>query len=488
MSTKLNKYKERIKKSGERLFDAQCYYGFEKHLVSIDEVENIKMIIQNHTNPLNEGLVDQKAKMLNSEDSEFYHAGNIIKLQDKDGIFISVTDPKVNEVYSEYRIRPINDTISFLNGENLITINGVLASGLLYKDNAYTNQTNVFEDNEMKAIIVPYNKITANFSLFDWVNVNEVGYKVVKIDDETLKKTNKEYGILQLVVFLSPISKLERINIVDNTLTEFKGVMKYARVKDRKLNAVSRELLCEYQIVKTGDYVKYTFDCDDKGTMQEEIYMVFNVPSKYDGYDISLVYRCMNNFKILDRNGNIVTIPYYFEDNRTRIDKTTDTDSFYNLNSSFMIILQDNELTNYKFVNRKLTRIILKGVPYKITGVSNLDDGLLYLGLEIDELNKSHDVDDIANYIEQLNDVKLISDNIYIKGESKIFKGYRWSYQIDGSDGQCHWSVNSTKVIISDMDNLGCILEVVEKYGMGDKIILTAKINDIVINKEIILE
>lgn len=480
--------------NGERLFNTQFQNGQEGHLTNVDENENIKMIIQRHTNPLNEGLLDKKAKFLNSN-GDIFHIGNIVFVTDENQKYIAVTEPIGNKVYSGYRIRPLYDKITFDKNATEFSIDGILASGMLYKESSYVGQENVFEDNEMKAIIVTYDGVSDTLELFDNVKVNDINYKIAKIDDDVLKKYNKEYGILQIVVFLSPISSIEKVNVVTQTSVEMKGLLKYARVKDKKLNSISRELLCNYGVVKTGDYIKYTFDSDDLGTMEEETYMVYNLPSKYDGYDISLVYRCLNSFKMLDLTGNIIEIPYYFEDNRTRIDKTTNNDYIEFLNSSLMIIFQNNELTK-KFVERKINRVMIKDSVYKITGVSDLDEGLIHLGLVIDEINLSQDLNGVADYVSQM--AKINSSNIsdtHIVGESKIFKGYDWLYELSEpvSKTGTYWEVNNDKITIVEFDDNSCKLLVTAKYSMGDKFTLTANIINIdnsiqKIQKEITLE
>lgn len=480
---KKNKLRQQV--DGRKLFEIQFYGGNEGYFVDVDQHQNLKMLIKEHTNPLNEGLVDWKAQFLS--DCEIYKLGNMIVRRDNGDRYLSVTAPKDNGIHSEYRIRKTDGTLVFQKGEVAASVDGVLASGLLYKDGAYTNQSNVFEDNEMKAMAVQYNEVTNKLSLFDPVQVNGRSYKVVKVEDDVLKEYRDNYGVLQLVLLLSPSSKLEKINIMDDTAVEFKGITKYARVKDRKLNSVSRELLCEYGAVKTGDYVRYTFDSDDKGSMKEEIYIIFNTPSKYDGYDISLAYRCLNSFLALDDNGAIHRIPYYFEDNRTRVDKTSSNANINQMDSSFMIVTQENDITQ-RFIDRKAGRIILKNTAYKVTGVSNHDEGLLYFGIEIDKIDPNDDRNGVANYVSQIE--KAGSEQAAIIGEMRIFGGYGWSYVLRGADTSAGvtWAVDSDKVIIEACTDMTCVLAVNGKYEMGSKVRLTAMQGDREYVKEIILE
>lgn len=481
---KKNKLRQQV--DGKKLFEIQFYGGNDGYVVDVDQHQDLKMLIQEHTNPLNEGLVDQKARFLSNP--QIYRLGNMITRKDNGEKYLSVTEPKNNGIQSEYRIRKTDDTLVFRKGEEeAASVAGVLASGLLYRDGSYTNQSNVFEDNEMKAMAVQYNDTTRRLALFDSVQVNGRSYKVVKIEDDVLKKYADNYGVLQLVLLLTPVSKLERVNVIDGTSTEFKGITKYARVKDRKLNSVSRELLCEYGAVKTGDYIRYTFDSNDKGNMKEEIYIIFNTPSKYDGYDISLAYRCLNAFSALGDDGTIHQIPYYFEDNRTRVDKASANAYIDQLDSSFMIITQENDITR-RFVDRRVGRIILKNAAYKVTGVSNHDEGLLYFGLEIDKTDPKDDRYGVANYVSQID--KVESGQASIIGEKRIFGGYDWSYELEGANISLGttWAVDSDKAHIKAYTNTTCVLCADSKYEMGTKVRLTALQGSKEYVKEITLE
>lgn len=485
--SKINKKNiSRQQADGRKLFEIQFYGGNEGYFVDVDEYQDLMMLIQEHTNPLNEGLVDRKARFLSNP--EIYRLGNMITCKNNGDKYLSVTEPKDNGIQAEYRIRKTDGTLVFRKGEEATTsVDGVLASGLLYRDGSYTNQSNVFEDNEMKAMAVQYNDTTRRLALFDSVQVNGRSYKVVKIEDDVLKQYGDNHGVLQLVLLLSPTSKLERVNVIDDTSTEFKGITKYARVKDRKLNSVSRELLCEYGAVKTGDYVRYTFDSNDRGDMKEEVYIIFNTPSKYDGYDISLAYRCLNSFLALGEDGVIHRIPYYFEDNRTRVDKVSANAYLNQLDSSFMIITQENDVTR-RFVDRKVSRVILKNAAYKVTGVSNHDEGLLYLGLEIDKTDPQDDRYGVANYVSQIDNTG--SGQATIIGEKRIFGGFDWPYELIGVNisPDTIWAVDSNKVRIRACTDTTCVLVVASKYEMGTKVRLTATQGGQEYVKEIILE
>lgn len=481
---------------GETLFIRQAKTGLEGRDVIVDGENKTIMIVQRHTNPLHQGLLDKKAKFLNSA-GKYFHIGNLIEIPEENMVYLAVTKPESTGVYSEYRIRPAMDK-AIIGKQTLDKItndipieNSILADGLLYDETSYLNSSTVFEDNSMKALCVQYNNNTRNIQLFDDIFVNNIHYNIVKIDDDVLKRYDNDFGVIQLVIYKTPYFNLYKKNVVTGDEIPIHGVVQYARVKDKKLNAISKELLCNYNTVTQGDYIRYEFDRGNTGKIEEEIYIVYNEPVFYDGYDICLILRCFNSFKLLDDNGIPVSIPYYFEDNRTRIDKTVDIDRVKDFNSSFCIIVQDNAITR-KLINRKVSRLILKQSAYEITGISDLDEGLLFIGLELDKHDNYNDKQGVADYTSQINKLQsdfTSPDTVYINGEDRIYKGITWEYTLNNlkTDDIPIWSVDNDSIDITIVDKK-CLLKIKHKLPMGTKFKLKSTIGVTDYEKEIMIE
>lgn len=395
---------------------------------------------------------------------------------------MSITRADWNGAYNKYRIRELTDDITFIT-DTPINMRGVVANKGMYNETSFVNEQNVFEDKELRAAIVQYNDDTKQLTLFDDISINGIHYRIVKIDSHTLKEYDEEFGVLQLVVIDTPFGE-----ICCNKDEILKGVVMSARVKDKVLNSISRELVCEHNRVERGDYIKFTYDRDENNTKAIEDYIIMNNPVMNGGYDISLMYLCENQIGLLDGEGKVVYMPFYFEDNRTRIDKESDSDYAKFKNSSYMITIQDNEITEkLKF---KCDRVIIKGNAYRITGFDDLTNGIINLGLEIDQINTEDDNLElgVANYYSQLEEIKGNEDstpptsNIYIReanGYIDLCKGYENEYFLNEVDSGISWSVDKTWAKLRVI-GARCFITFDEFKYVGETITLSAKVgNDI---------
>lgn len=471
--------KERYMHNGEKLFLRQVRDSFEGFKVTVDEIHtDVPMIIQKHTNPLNKNLHDMKAKYLDST-GDFMHIGNIVTL-DTNKVYMAVTEPSSNGIYSEYKVLPLTDDMKFNLGTP-IEMRCVVANKGFYDETSFVNDTNVFEDMDTRATIVQYNPNTAKLSLFDDVYINDEQYRIVKIDNHTFKEYDEEFGVLQLVIVDTPFGEILR-----NETTTLKGVIMSERVKDKILNSVSRRLLCEHNFVKRGDYINFTYDRDSKGTLVTDTYLTVNNPTMGRGYDTSLLYLCESTVNLLDDKGAVVNVPVYFEDNRMRIDKTTESEFITLKNSSFLIVVQNNEVT--RKLRNSVKRIIIGDTAYKITGDDPTSIGLLSVGLEIDQISPSDDNLElgIANYhsqMEEINvgvkpeipssDIKIVESNV----EVALYKGYENEYYLNLVDSGVVWSVDKSWVDIRQ-DGTKCWIKFNELKYIGEIITLTALVGD----------
>lgn len=467
--------KSKIVHQGEKVFmkHYKSSYGFEGYDVMIDGTyENVPMIIQKHTNPLNKNLHDMKAKYLDST-GVFMHIGNIVEYGDK--VCMAATEPSSNGIYSEYKILPINDDITFTT-DMPVRMRCVVANKGFYDESSFVNEQNVFEDKELRAALIQYNATTKNLGLFDDVCINEEQYKIVKIDSHTFKEYDEEFGVLQLVLIDTPFGKI----IKNDNQSEIKGVVMSARVKDKILNSISKELLCEYNKVRRGDYIDFTYDRDEKGTMVTDTYLVVNRPAMGENYDISLMYLCENAIKLLNDVGEVVDVHAYYENNRVRIDKVTENEFIKLKNSSYLIMIQQNEFTNR--LRNKVNRIMINGEVYKITGYDPFTEGILALGLELDQLSPDDNVElGIANYYSQMEEIKpkppeeTVGQIIETNGETTLCKGFENEYYLQGANGDVEWSVDKSWVTIRQ-DGTRCWIKFNELKYVGEMVILSAKI------------
>ena len=459
---------------GEKVFmkHYKSSYGFEGYDVLIDgRYDNVPMIIQKHSNPLNKNLHDMKAKYLNST-GNFMHIGNIVEYGDK--VCMAITEPSSNGIYSEYKILPINDDITFTT-DMPVKMKCTVANKGFYDESSFTNEQNVFEDKELRAALIQYNSNTKKLKLFDDICINDKRYKIVKIDSHTFKEYDEEFGVLQLVLIDTPFGKI----IKNDSQKEISGIVMSARVKDKILNSISRELLCEYNEVKRGDYIDFTYDRDEKGTMVTDTYLIVNRPTMGEKYDISLMYLCENTIKLLNDVGEVVDVHAYYENNRVRIDKVTENEFIKLKNSSYLIMIQQNEFTNR--LRNKVNRIMINGEVYKITGYDPFTEGILALGLELDQVSTDDNVElGIANYYSQMEEIQpkppeeVAGQIVEANGETTLCKGFENEYYLKGVSEDVTWGVDKSWVTIRQ-DGNRCWIKFDELKYVGETVILYAR-------------
>lgn len=447
--------------------------GYMSYDVIVDGLHKKQMLIYEHIDPIEGKQNDFRAICL---DRDNIHWGNIISLEDGRE-YMSITRCDWNGAYNKYRIREVTDDITFTT-DMPVKMKCIVANKGFYDETSFVNEQNVFEDKELRAALLQYNDNTKNLTLFDDVCINDKHYKIVKIDNHTFKEYDEEFGVLQLVLIDTPFGKI----IKNENQKEINGVVMSARVKDKILNSISRELLCEYNEVKRGDYIDFTYDRDEKGTMVTDTYLVVNRPTMGEKYDISLMYLCENEIKLLDDVGRVVDVPVYYENNRVRIDKVTENEFIKLKNSSYLIMVQQNDLTDK--LRNKVQRIMIDGEVYKITGYEPLVKGVLGLGLEIDQLSPDDNVElGVANYYSQMeeiqpkppveNDIQIVEAN----GETTLCKGFENEYYLKGVSGDVTWGTNKSWVIIRQ-DGNRCWIKFDELKYVGETVILYAKTNN----------
>lgn len=445
--------------------------GYMAYDVIVDGVHKKQMLIYEHIDPIEGKQNDFRAICL---DRNNIHWGNIISLEDGRE-YMAITRGDWNGAYNKYRIREVTDDATFTI-DMPMKIKCILADKGFYDESSFTNEQNVFEDKELRAALIQYNSNTKKLKLFDDICINDEHYKIVKIDSHTFKEYDEEFGVLQLVLIDAPFGKI----IKNDSQKEISGVVMSARVKDKILNSISRELLCEYNEVKRGDYIDFTYDRDEKGTMVTDTYLIVNRPIMGEKYDISLMYLCENEIKLLDDVGSVVDVPVYYENNRVRIDKVTENEFIKLKNSSYLVMVQQNNITDK--LRNKVNRIMIDGEVYKITGYEPLVKGVLGLGLEIDQLCPDDNVElGVANYYSKMEELKPkppIATDIQIveaNGETTLCKGFENEYYLKGVSEDVTWGVDKSWVTIRQ-DGNRCWIKFDELKRVGETVILSAEV------------
>ena len=444
--------------------------GYMAYDVIIDGVHKKQMLIYEHIDPIEGKQNDFRAICL---DRDNIHWGNIISLEDGRE-YMAITRGDWNGAYHKYRIRELTDDITFTK-DTPVKMKCIMANKGFYDETSFVNEQNVFEDKELRAALIQYNANTKNLTLFDDVCINDEHYRIVKIDNYTFKEYDEEFGVLQLVLIDTPFGKI----VKNDSQSEIKGVVMSARVKDKILNSISRELLCEHNEVQRGDYIDFTYRRDEKGTKVMDTYLIVNRPTMGKKYDISLMYLCENTIKLLNDVGEVVDVHAYYENNRVRIDKITENEFIKLKNSSYLIMIQQNEFTNR--LRNKVNRIMINGEVYKITGYDPFTEGILALGLELDQVSTDDNVElGISNYYSQMEEIQPkppIATDIQIveaNGETTLCKGFENEYYLEGVSEDVTWGVDKSWVTIRQ-DGNRCWIKFDELKYVGETVILYAR-------------
>lgn len=179
-----------IKRAIKR-FDTQRYKSLEGYVVTIDDKKET-VVIQEHTNPLNQDKIDKK---LFCELKSKVKRGSIVKLDNR--TFLVVSRPESNLAYLKCKIVETNNQLKWKDNNNNIFTHQCIVSNV--------KQFNFLEENKYMTlpygkldITVQYNSETKNIQLDHRFILNSSVYKVVGIDDVT-GVLNSE-GILYLTI------------------------------------------------------------------------------------------------------------------------------------------------------------------------------------------------------------------------------------------------------------------------------------------------
>lgn len=453
-STTPNNYKERIKIQGEKLFYKTWDNSSEAFSILVgNETESKKVIIQQHVNPLNEQLEDKKLMCLDKDLGNLTW-GSVITGYETNEKHLVITRPYSNGVYSVCKIRRLKNNTSFSINDEVQSYLGILADNMLYTDKSYVGDTNVFDEEDKKALVLPYDNNTKLLKMFDEIRVDDIEYKIVQIDNVTMKEHDEEFGVLQLVLLNTNFGALT----LNSSNKEFVGILRFARLKERVYNSLGREILTPHGVLNTGDYITQSFK---RGDIQDDrTYIVRSRVDKRLSYDSTFVIECLSIVKLLDKDGTTIhTYPVVFQDNKTKMSDNTRSDIAIIGNSTFQIYVRYDDITR-RFVSncdagQKIDRIIVDEDAYEIVGRPDIGSmrGLMTLQLKEDDIQPNIDNLElgIADYYNNILSPTPTPSEII--GDSEIYLGDTLEYSID-STYPCTWSINDVGIdIISTNDN-----------------------------------
>lgn len=363
---------EKIRHKAEKNFEVHYRHGDESYQVKINDDFNKSVIIKAHSNPMRENLEDMKMYFVNDKKHNIHWGDEISGYDDGDGHkYLVITRPESNGVTSKCRIRKMYDKIRFFKDDKCYIYDCIKAKGLLYTATSYSEASEVFTDEDMIAIAIRYDKVTAKLKMFDeiWFD-KDVLYKIVRIDNCTTKEQFEEFGVLQITLIRTVFGQLEDNRFKEESF-DVTGILRYAQLKERIYNAKSRELLTPHDSVATGDYIVHTFPRnpyinDDKICIHDYTetrrYLVFSLVDMRADYDSCFMVNANVKINLKDDDGNAYPVYAYFDSNATQLMANERNNNMYNQNSKLMFYCQDNPLTHK--LGREISRVMIDRPEY----------------------------------------------------------------------------------------------------------------------------
>lgn len=431
----------RFKHKAEKNFEVHFNNSDEAYIVGVNGKYKQQVIIKEHSNPINEYLEDQKMYYIDNPQRPIRWGDEITGFDDGDGKkYLVVTRPQSNNYTSKCRIRKMYNRISFQKDDVKYTYDCIMAKGLLYNVTSYVKETEVFEDEDMIAILVRYDENTEKLKMFDSVLFDgNLEYKVVKVDNYTLKERLESFGVLQIVLIRTVFGTLTDYRFGQEPF-EFTGILRYAKLKERIYNAKAREILTPHDVINPGDYIVHEFprnpyvndriiSIDDY--TEKRTYIVKSLVDMRNEYDSAFILNCNAEFNMKDESGEPYTIYAYFEDNSTQLMSNERNSNVFNESSKYKCIVQNNKYTRQ--LGKEISRVMIFGDCYEVVGIDKLTaEGII--GVEFVESKVNPSLDNlelqIADYYKSNNIEKITSDEEF---ESIYQDTVEWTY-LTGSD------------------------------------------------------
>ena len=446
---------ERMRHNAKKTFEIHAKHGNEDLIALVNGDFYKRVIIKDHTNPMNFALEDKKMYFVDEPGREIVRGDEIVGIADEK--YLVVTIPESNGVTSKCRVRKMYDTMSFKIDEVEHEFSCVVAKGLLYDSSSYVTETQVFTEENFVALIVQYNEFTSKLKMFDPVIVNGEFCKVVKVDPHRLKELNETRGVLQLVLSKA-VACVANDGSVDTMKTEtlidhrygidpFKisGILRYAKLKERIYNSKAREILTPHNVLKPGDYIEATFLRNPKvdDSTETRMYLTQSLIDMREDYDSAFLIDCNTHFNLKADDGNAFTVYAYFENNSTQLMSNERNSNMWNDNSKFKCLVQSNPIT--RKLGKEIARVIIDGEGYEIVGTDRLTaEGIIGVEFVASMVNPSLDNLDlqIADYyrfdsVEDVTsdeDFESIYNDVnswtYLVGDEQLLLGEQGTYEL----------------------------------------------------------
>lgn len=451
---------EMKKRSIEQIFRVQHKSTIEGFKIKIDNcIDEVESVIQMHTNPINANLED-KLLMTVEKETPFLRWGSYITGY-MNSLYMVVTMPTTTDgVVTKAKIREITSLASWSDDQGEVKqFPTISTTYLMYDDKTYVNDTKVFEDDDRRAIVLPYNNDTKKLKMIDTIYIDRVMYKILQIEHMYDTQKIEENGVLQMVLIRTTFGSI-KVNGV-----KLEGIVRFARMKDKVLNSKSRELITYHNSVKSGDYVSHTYIRDENGTIENRNYIVRSLVDMRLGYDITYIINCDAEFYMWDNDASErKMIPCYVEDNRTRFREEWKPSATIS-GSEYQIIVQDNHLTS--LLGEGIKRILIKGKAYEVVGTDNISlENAIYIGLKSAKVDPNRDNLElgIADYYEVVE--KPPTSIGQIVGSDEMCLGETNDYQVE-YDTFIRWSINSNienLATIEEVNKNKCKVKVTDNY------------------------
>ena len=448
----------------QKIFETHFRESHEGMSIIVDSQFEKRVIVQKHTNPENSQLEERYCTIL-KKDLEHFHQGSYFRNTEIDNVhsmeydidYLVLSEPKTTDgIACKCKVRKTTDDCTFSIKGKQYTYRCICTNKMLYDNGQYTEESKVFEEDEMRAIVLPYDTITQQLDVIDDFIIDEKLYKVVKID--TVLDEARKFGVLQVVLLRTSFGEISLYNSEMEREAEIKGILRFVQMKDKVLNSKARELITKHHTVKSGDYIKHTYQRDKNNPLDKETrwYIVRSLIDMRLEYDATYVLNCDSEFYLWDsEKKERVMIPCYVEDNRTVL-QNYDRGNYVLLDAStYQILVQRNKYTLK--LHNGVNRIIMNGRAFEITGVDDISLGnAIYVGLKVDKVNSATDNIElgIADYDKQLEsnneDIKVETTNLCIIGEEEVYLGEISAFEVTTPLDNGKWTLESEDIKVEN--------------------------------------
>ena len=223
---------------------------------------------------------------------------------------------------------------------------------------------------------------------------------------------------------------------------------------------------------------------------EEKTYLIHSEPIPKRGYFEAYLVECTHCYNMLTKNGDLVTVPFYTDDNKIIIRDSDISVIRINDVSTSWITVPDNMYT--RMLGNDLKRIMVDRLIFKVIGMSYVNSvrGSFIVGIQTTESTAMDDFDKGLAYNDYFDSIKTEEEekppvvDIVISGGDTIGIGCTETYEINSDCDS--WIVSNSNVIVKKSENRSCLIYVDEKKTLIGKVFtLTAKIGDVEYQKEI---